>query len=286
MTNDPSSVPSAAAALRVGIVGIGSMGFALAQRLRGLGWPLAVRDIDPRRTRHAASIGAAVCASSLELAAGCDCVVICVAGAAQTKTVLFGPRGVMASLAPGSAVMLCSTMAPDETERFTRQLRRRSTDCIDAPLAGSPAQARDGTLSMIVACADAVFERHRALLDALSGKVLRISDRPGDGARARLVGDLLAGINLAGACEAVALAERLGLDAARTLDVIEPSGGQRWIGADRLRLAIEHARGAGFDAPLGRLAADLLEHASARDSGCAALDGASPLAWSRSRNGA
>ena len=115
MTNDPSSVPSAAAALRVGIVGIGNMGFALAQRLRGLGWPLAVRDIDPRRTHDAASIGATVCASSLELAAGCDCVIICVADAAQTKTVLFGPRGVMASLAPGSAVMLCSTMAPDET---------------------------------------------------------------------------------------------------------------------------------------------------------------------------
>lgn len=288
--------------MRVGIVGIGNMGFEMAARLREFGWPLAVRDIDPRRARDAAAIGATVCASSLELAARCDCVVICVVDAVQTKTVLFGERGVMASLAPGSAVMLCPTMAPDETERFTRQLRRRSTDCIDAPMSGGPARARDGTMSLIVACADAVFERHRALIDALSSRVFRISERPGDAARTKLVNNLLAGINLAGACEALALAERLGLDAARTLDVIEQSSGQSWIGSDRLRraisgdfaprartallakdtrLAVEASRSAGFDAGLGATVAAQFAHAC--ESGLASMDDASLLAWFRQR---
>ncbi|MEO8125217.1 MAG: NAD(P)-dependent oxidoreductase [Burkholderiales bacterium] len=290
--------------MRVGIVGIGNMGFACAQHLRELGWPLAVRDIDPRRTRDAAAIGATVCATSSELAARCDCIIICVVDAGQTKAVLFGERGVMASLATGSAVMLCSTMAPDETERFTRQLRRRSTDCIDAPMSGGPARARDGTMSLMVACADAVFERHRALIEALSSHVFRISERPGDGARTKLVNNLLAGINLAGACEALALAERLGLDMVRTLEAIEQSSGQSWIASDRLRraivgdlvprahttmlakdtrLAIEAARSVGFDAVFGGAAAALFAHVC--ENGYAALDDASLLAWFRQQVG-
>ena len=75
----------------------------------------------------------------------------------------------------------------------------------------------------MVACADAVFERHRRLLEALSTTVFRLSERIGDGACTKLVNNLLAGINLACAAEVMALAERLGLDLARTLDVIEHS---------------------------------------------------------------
>ena len=282
--------------MRIGIVGIGNMGFAMAARLHELGWAMAVRDIDAQRERDAAALGATVCASSAELAAQSDCVIVCVVDAAQTKTVLFGARGVMATLAPGAAVMLCPTIGPEDTERFARQLARRGVACIDAPMSGGPARARDGSMSLMVACADAVFEHHRALLDALSSKVFRIGTKPGDGARTKLVNNLLAGINLAGACEVLALAERMGLDAARTLAVIEQSSGQSWIGSDRLRralagdfaprahttllakdtrLAVEAARSAGFDAALGGVA--MAQFARACESGFAAMDDASLL---------
>jgi 3-hydroxyisobutyrate dehydrogenase len=148
-------------------------------------------------------------------------------------------------------------------------------------------------MSLMVACADAVFERHRSVVEALSRNVFRISERPGDGARTKLVNNLLAGINLAGAAEAMAMAQRMGLDLGRTLDVIEHSSGQSWIGSDRMRraiagdyeprahvtllqkdtrLAVEAARAAGFEGSLGARAHQVFVQAA--EAGLAQLDDA------------
>jgi 3-hydroxyisobutyrate dehydrogenase len=150
----------------------------------------------------------------------------------------------------------------------------------------------------MVACAPAVYEQQADLLQALSGKVFRISDHPGDGARTKLVNNLLAGINLVGAAEAMAMAQRMGLDLARTLDVIEQSSGQSWIGSDRMRraiardyaprahmtllekdtrLAVAAARDAGFVGPLGAPARDVFASASA--AGLDGLDDAALFDW-------
>jgi len=286
--------------MNVGIVGIGNMGFSIAGRLRELGWPLAVRDIDPKREADARTIGAHVCADAADVGVRSDCVIVCVVDAAQTDAVLFGERGAAGALAAGAAVMLCPTIAPDDTERFADALEARGIACLDAPMSGGPARARDGSMSLMLACADAVFARHRGLVEAMSSQVFRVGTNPGDGARTKLVNNLLAGINLAGACEVMALAERLGLDGARTLAVIEQSSGQSWIASDRLRralagdfaprahttllakdtrLAIEAARTAGFDAVLGAQAA--AQFARACEHGFEALDDASLLAWFR-----
>ena len=139
---------------------------------------------------------------------------------------------------PSGSVLLCPTIAPAQTEAIAVRLAALAIDAIDAPMSGGPARARAGTMSLMVACADAALERHRALLDALADPVFRIGTRPGDGARAKLVNNLLAAVNLAGAAEALALAECVGLDPARMLDVIERSSGQSWIGSDRMRRAI------------------------------------------------
>ncbi|MBI3368959.1 MAG: NAD(P)-dependent oxidoreductase, partial [Burkholderiales bacterium] len=118
-------------------------------------------------------------------------------------------------------------------------LAERGIDTIDAPMSGGPARARDGTMSLMLVCADAVFDRHAALLGDLSSRLFRVGTRCGDGARTKLVNNLLAAVNLAGAAEAIALAQRLGLDAARTLDVIGQSSGQSWIGGDRMARALD-----------------------------------------------
>ncbi len=277
----------------VGMVGVGNMGGGMARRLLDLGWAVTVFDIDEVKVEALTADGAMACLSPAAAAANAQVLIVCVVDAEQTADVLFGPKGAAADMPAGSAVMLCPTIAPQDTERFARQLQEAGIDTIDAPMSGGPARARDGTMSLMVACANEVFERHAGLIHALGGKVFRVGERPGDGARTKLVNNLLAGINLTGAAEALALAQRLGLDLAKTLDVIEQSSGQSWIGSDRMRraiagdyeprahvtllqkdtrLAMEAARGAGFEGPLGAAAQGTFERAAA--AGFAQLDDA------------
>jgi len=252
--------------MRVGLVGIGNMGFAMAERLHERGWLVAVRDIDPVRERDAAKRGMTVCASPGDVAAQSECVIVAVVDAAQVDRVLFEEGGVTTPASrAASCVMLCPTIAPNDTVRIATKLAEQHIDCIDAPMSGGPAMARDGRMSLMVACADAVFEQYRRLIETLSTNVFRLGERVGDGARTKLVNNLLAGVNLAGAAEAMALAERLGLDLTRTLDVIEHSSGQSWIGSDRMRRALQ-ADGA-VRAHLSLLAKDTAL-AIARRAGC------------------
>lgn len=234
----------------IGVVGIGNMGLGIAQRLVELGHPVQVCDIDPTR---APLVPQAAGAATPAAMGGCELVIVVVVDAAQTRGVLQA-----LPLPAGATVMLCPTIAAEDTEAFAAQLAARGIGCIDAPMSGGPARARDGTMSLMVACDDALFVRWQPLLQQLASRLFRVGTKPGDGARTKLVNNLLAAVNLAGACEVLALAERWGLDAAKTLDVIEQSSGQSWIGSDRLRRAL-----AGDTAP--RAHVSLL----AKDSGLA-----------------
>jgi putative dehydrogenase len=283
--------------MSVAVVGVGNMGGAIAAHLLEQGWTVRVRDLVAQRARALADVGAIACGSPAEAAEGCDAVIVCVVDAAQTDAVLFGAGGAAAAMRPGAAVLLCPTIAPGDVERIAGRLTAAGFGAIDAPMSGGPARARDGSMSLMVAAAEPVLQRERRLLEAISRQVFRISQRPGDGARTKLVNNLLAGINLAGAAEAMALASRLGLDAGATLDVIERSSGQSWIGSDRMRraiagdyeprahvsllhkdtrLALEAARAAGFAPAVGTAAHALFE--AAVRAGMAGLDDAALLA--------
>jgi L-threonate 2-dehydrogenase len=275
-------------AFPVGIVGVGNMGGGMAGNLLARGWPVHVHDLDAAKTDVLETFGASVHASAYYLAIKSVAIIVCVVDADQARDVLFGASGAASAMQPGQAVLLCPTISPADVESIAARLAESGIHTIDAPMSGGPVRARDGSMSLMVACADAVFDRHSALIGALSSKVFRISERPGDGARTKLVNNLLAGINLAGAAEVLALAERLGLDPAATLDVIGQSSGQSWIGEDRLRralagdyaprahttllakdtrLAVEAADAAGFDPALGRLASQGFRRAVDRGLG-------------------
>ncbi|MBL8351509.1 MAG: NAD(P)-dependent oxidoreductase [Burkholderiaceae bacterium] len=289
----------------VGFVGVGLMGLAMALRLRDAGQPVQVCDIDPARTALAAAAGCAVAATPAAAAAGCSLLVVVVVDAAQTEAVLFGhgdTPGAAAALPPGAAVMLCPTIAPADVERLAERLAGLGLGCIDAPMSGGPARARSGQISLMVACAAPLWAAHEPLLRHLAARLFRLGERPGDGARTKLVNNLLAAVNLAGAAEAIALARRLGLDAARTLAVIEQSSGQSWIGSERMgralagdfapraqttllakdsALALAMAAAAGVRPALGAEAAAMFR--AALDAGFGAQDDARLLSWVEDR---
>ncbi|RYX90640.1 MAG: NAD(P)-dependent oxidoreductase [Comamonadaceae bacterium] len=279
--------------MNVGIVGVGNMGGGMASNLLGKGWAVSVCDVDAGKVKALAAQGATACATPAHAAAGAAVLIVCVVDAAQSAEVLFGAGGAVEGMATGSAVMLCPTISPGDVEALAARLAGRGLFTIDAPMSGGPARARDATMSLMVACPGELFARYRALLDALSAKVFHISATPGDGARTKLVNNLLAGINLAGAAEAMAMAESMGLDLSRMLDVIEQSSGQSWIGSDRMRraiagdyeprahvtllekdtrLAVEAASAAGFTGPLGAHASRVF--ADAHEAGLAGEDDA------------
>ena len=196
----------------VAFIGIGNMGLAMALRLRDAGQPVRVHDIDLRRHALAAAAGAELADSPAAVAAGCALLIV--------------------------VVMLCPTIGPADVEQLAARLAEAGLGCLDAPMSGGPARARDGSMSLMVAAPPALWAAHQRLLQHVAARLFHVGERPGDGARTKLVNNLLAATNLAAAAEAIALAQQLGLDGAQTLAVIEQSSGHSWIGADRMTRAL------------------------------------------------
>jgi hypothetical protein len=182
----------------------------MAQRLGTLGWAPWVHDIDAAKVESLKLFGALAPVNIHHAAITSVATIICVVDAEQTRDVLFGPQGIAPHLRPGHVVVLCPTIAPEDVEAIAAQLGALGVDTIDAPMSGGPARARDGSMSLLVAGADAVVARCEPLLQALSSKVFRISERPGDGARTKLVNNLLVAVISAGTAEAFGDGKRKG----------------------------------------------------------------------------
>ena len=281
---------------KVGIIGVGVMGMAMAINLQRKGYVLAVRDIRPEAEQAARDRGMVIAASPAELASTVGLVIIVVLNAQQIEEVLFGADGVIHAKAPCKTVMLCSTIAPEDTERFAAQLAPHGIAVIDAPISGGPARAEAGTMSMMLAGAPAVLQAQEPVLAALSDKQFFVSERIGDGARVKLVNNLLAGINLVAGAEALALGMKLGLQPRKLFDIISASSGTSWIFEDRMERALQDdfaprafahiltkdvtlatamADKAGYDTPLGDAALAVFRETLAR--GWAELDDAAVL---------
>lgn len=285
---------------RIGLVGIGNMGLPMALNLIDRGHRVLVRDIRDAPEKQAVAAGAQVCASAAEMARCVDLMILVLVDAEQIESVLFGPDGAASALRANNRVMVCSTIAPADTERFSERLAGFGVELIDAPISGGPARARDGSMSIMLACPDTTLAELQPLLSAMATKLFHVGERIGDGARAKLVNNLLAGIHLSAAAEAFTLADRLGLDLRRLYDIVCASSGHSWILADRLGraladdfapraqtriltkdlgLATQAAALAGCQTPLGDRALELFRATCAQ--GMADLDDAAVLLGAR-----
>jgi 3-hydroxyisobutyrate dehydrogenase-like beta-hydroxyacid dehydrogenase len=235
--------------LRAGVIGIGAMGMSVAKRLLDRGFTTCVRDIRPEAEAHARAAGATVCATAAEVGRACTAVITLVVDAAQTEEVLFGRDGLAEGLRPDATHFMCSTIPPAAAEGFAARLRERGLEMIDAPCSGGPARARSGEMTLMVAAPAATLARQALVIAAISGRCFHVSERAGDGSRAKIVNNMLAGVNLAAGSEAMALAIKLGLDARTMSELIGASSGGSWVFADRMPrvLAGDYAPRAALD---------------------------------------
>lgn len=219
---------------RVGVIGLGSMGYGMAVSALGAGLEVVGYDLAAERREALAEKGGTVAESLPALAAGADVVVSVVVNAAQTEAVLFGPGGVAGAMAEGAVFVSCATVAPQIAGQMAERLEATGRHYLDAPMSGGTLGANSGTLTFMAAGSPAAFERADPALQAMGKKVYRLGDTAGRGSAMKLINQLLVGVHIAAAGEAMAMALKLGLDAEEVFEVISNSAGASWAFCDRV----------------------------------------------------
>jgi 3-hydroxyisobutyrate dehydrogenase/putative dehydrogenase len=199
-------------ALRVGWVGLGAMGAPMAACAARAGFDVVAYDVDGERRAALTREGAAAATSAAEAAKGADVLAVMVATPEQVEDVLFGAAAAADALRPGAVVLVMATVGPDAAADCAARLSERGVDLVDAPVSGGVARAATGDLLVLAAGNAAVLSRVRPLLDALAATVSVVGDDVGAGQKVKLVNQLLAGVHIAAAAEALAFAGAMGLD--------------------------------------------------------------------------
>jgi putative dehydrogenase len=220
--------------MNVGLIGLGAMGRGMAASLRRAGWPPHVFDLRPEAAQDFARDGGTACASAAELAAACDVVVSVVVNSAQTDDLLFGSGGVAAAMPLGSVFVMCSTVDPNWSIALEARLEALGLLYLDAPISGGAAKAAAGQITMMTAGRPEAYARCEGALDAMAAQVYRLGDRAGAGSQVKIINQLLAGVHIAAAAEAMALGLRNGVDAAALYEVITHSAGNSWMFENRM----------------------------------------------------
>ncbi|MDH6485007.1 NAD(P)-dependent oxidoreductase [Streptomyces sp. SAI-127] len=218
---------------RTAVIGLGAMGMPMARRLAG---ELAVSVYDiaaDRRAAIAASEGARDAASPAEAARDADVVVLAVRDQVQVEGALFGANGAAEALRPGAVVILTSTVGPEAARSTAARLAEHGVLIVDAPVSGGPVRAGNGDLLIVVGAEDAALKTARPVLDLLSSTLTVVGPRPGDGQAMKAVNQLLAGVHIAAAAEAIALARGLGLDPGTVVESLKHGAAGSFMFADR-----------------------------------------------------
>ena len=218
----------------VGLIGLGAMGAGMAQSLRKSGFALHVFDVRTDVARAFAQNGGMASASPADLAAQCDVVISVVVNAAQTEEVLFGESGCAQAMQPGSVFVMCSTVDPNWSIALEARLAKLDVLYLDAPISGGAAKAASGQMTMMTSGSAPAYAKVGTALDAMAAKVYKLGDKAGAGSKVKIINQLLAGVHIAVAAEAMALGLREGVDANALYEVITHSAGNSWMFENRM----------------------------------------------------
>lgn len=216
----------------VAVLGLGAMGLPMATRLAT---ELQVNgfDISAERMELASNAGIATFASAREAVTGADALLLAVRNGEQLDAVLFGEQGVAGQLKAGAVVILTSTVGLDAVPATAKRLAELGVGLVDAPLSGGPVRAGEGNLLIVVGAEPAELAKVRNVLDLLASTLSIVGDKPGDGQALKTVNQLLCGVHIAAAAEALALAGKLGLDQATTLEALQAGAANSFMLGNR-----------------------------------------------------
>jgi 3-hydroxyisobutyrate dehydrogenase len=219
---------------RIGFIGLGAMGQPMVRNLLQTGREVAVFDTRPEAMAPLAERGAVETRSPAEVARSSGSVHIIVRTEDQLRDVLSGSPdgGVLDNLAVGGIVLIHSTVAPAAITAAVSAAAVRSVEVLDAPVTGSVEGAEKGTLTFIVGGAPEVIDRSAGALDAMGARTIRVG-APGTAQIAKLINNMLAGINGVAVAEGLMLAQAAGLDQATALEVINAGTGRSYMSEDR-----------------------------------------------------
>ena len=218
----------------VGVIGLGAMGLGVARSLLRAGFRAHACDVRREVLAAFAAEGGIACATPAELGAACEVVLTLVVNAEQTEAVLLGEHGAAGAMRAGSVVIASSTVAPEFAESLAARLEAMGIGMIDAPVSGGAAKAASGQMTVMAAGAPQNFAKVEDVFKAIAQKVYRLGDAPGAGSKVKMINQLLAGVHIAAAAEAMAMGIRSGADPAVLYDVICNSAGSSWMFQNRV----------------------------------------------------
>jgi putative dehydrogenase len=198
------------------------------------GFDVAGYDVAPAAVQRFAAAGGRGAATPAEAARGAGVIVCVVVNAAQTENILFGADGVAAAMAADGVFISSATMAPDIARGLAARLEATGRHYLDAPMSGGAVKAGDGQLTILASGSPAAFAAARPALAAMAGTLYELGDEAGQGAAFKMINQLLAGVHIAAASEAMAFAARQNLDLNKLFEVITSSAGNSWMFENRM----------------------------------------------------
>jgi len=214
---------------RVGFIGLGIMGRPMAMNILKAGFSLTVFNRTAAKTRPLVDAGAAAAGSPAEAARAGDIVISCVTDTPDVLEVMLDERrGVVAGAHEGMIAIDCSTVAPGVAAQCASALAKRGAGFLDAPVSGGDVGAKAGTLSIMVGGRKQDFDRALSVLDAM-GKTVTYCGSHGAGYVVKLCNQILGGLHLLAAAEALSLCSSAGIDPRAMLDAVSSGAASSWM---------------------------------------------------------
>jgi 3-hydroxyisobutyrate dehydrogenase len=213
---------------KIAFVGLGAMGMPMALNLVRRQFHVTGYDLRPASRAALVAEGGHAAPTLAEAAAGAQALVLMVVNAAQARDALFAQEG-LAALATDGSVILMATCPPAEAAAIGKEVRAAGRNFIDAPVSGGVVGAEAATLSIMIGARESDYSRVQPVLAALGDKLFHVGQEPGQGAMMKTVNQLMCGVHIAAAAEALSLAERAGIDGKLAFEILGGSAAGSWM---------------------------------------------------------